>query len=92
MQIQEELRKMHRKAEAGDDDDDDHGGVSGGAWFRDGPAPVDRVNTVAAVAGDDDDERGELSDDNDVLTGAARSGDVEKKPKSKKCGIGLTFR
>ena len=71
--IQQELRKA------------DNRGASDDEMYQ----PVERMDTVAAVAGDD--ENFVLSDDE---AGGARVGEDHgtHKPKSRKCGIGITFR
>ncbi len=71
--IQQELRKADDRAAS---DDDMY-------------PPVERMDTVAAVAGDD--EKFVLSDDE---AGGFKGGEDHgaHKPKSRKCGIGITFR
>ncbi len=71
--IQQELRKAD----------------SGGASDDERYPPVERMDTVAAVAGDD--ENFVLSDEEAI---GARAGEDHstQKAKSRKCGIGITFR
>jgi hypothetical protein len=71
--LQQELRKA------------DSRGVSDDDMYP----PVERMDTVAAVAGDD--ENFVLSDEE---ASGARAGEdhATHKPKSRKCGLGITFR
>ncbi len=71
--IQQELRKA------------DSGGASDDEMYP----PVDRMDTVAAVAGDD--ENFVLSDE-EASGARAGEGHSTQKPKGRKCGIGITFR
>jgi hypothetical protein len=95
IQERRELEMLHSQlqlAEAGggagrsggEGGSEDDGGEEG--YGRGG---VERVDTVAAVAGDD--ERFRLSDDDEADPAGPGPGGAPKG-KSRKCGIGITFR